>query len=135
MSEPRKPTPRGVEETASPAQRPLFSTRLRQGVHLIAFLRSDVLDAHYIEQLGDDLYRHLKIVDAPRVVIDLQNVQLLSSSALGMLIALKKVIDRQGGRICIANVHDDLMKVFKITKLHKLMKIHDSTDDAVESLA
>jgi anti-anti-sigma factor len=131
----KKPDPYGVEQTASTAQKHLFSERIQDGVRVIQFSRSDVLDAHYIERLGDDIYHHLKEVDEPRVVIDLHNVEFLSSSALGMLIALKKVIDKQRGKLCLANVRADLVKVFKITKLHKLLKMHDSADDAVDSIA
>jgi anti-anti-sigma factor len=117
------------------APTPLFSSRLEAGVHVIRFSRADVLDAHYIERLGDQIYHHIKSVDAPRVVIDLGNVQQLSSTALGMLIALRKVIvDRQGGKIALSNVREELRKVFRITKLNKLLKIHDSTQQAIADL-
>ena len=102
---------------------------------MIRFSRADVLDAHYIEQLGDQIYHHLKTVDAPRVVVDLGNVRHLSSAALGMLIALRKVIvDKQGGKIALANVREELRKVFRITKLDRLMKIHDGTQQAIAAL-
>ena len=148
MSKKPKPGPYDVEGAAEqPAEppaagapeadrTPLFSSRIEAGVHVVRFSRADVLDAHYIEQLGDQIYRHLKGVDAPRVVIDLGSVRQLSSAALGMLIALQKVIvDRQGGKIALANVREDLRKVFKITKLDRLMKIHDGTQQAIAALA
>ncbi|UCD75026.1 MAG: STAS domain-containing protein [Phycisphaerales bacterium] len=101
---------------------------------MITLAPSEMLDAHYIEKLGDEIYHHVKTIEAPRLVIDLENVRHMSSAALGMLIALKKVTDRQGGRICLANVRDDLVQVFKLTKLHKVLKIHGSIDKAVKSL-
>ena len=143
----KKPDPYGLDQSAkAPAAtsgKPaagstassLFDATVVDGVHVIMFSRSDVLDQHYIKQLGDDIYHHLKPVDSPRVVVDLGNVEFLSSSALGMLIALRKVVeDKQGGEICIANIEGDLLEVFKLMKLHKLMKIHDSRDKAVASL-
>ena len=143
VSKTPKPGPYGVEPAADPAasgapetaQTPLISSRLEAGVHVIRFTRADVLDAHYIERLGDAIYHHLKGVDAPRVVNDLGNVQQLSSAALGMLIALRKVVvDKQGGKIALANVREELRKVFKITKLNRLLKIHDGTQQAIAAL-
>ena len=134
MSETQKPSPRPNQPPTEGVQKPLFSSRVRDGVHVIAFSRSDVVDAGYINRLGDQIYHHFKTIEAPRLVIDMDNVQQLSSAALGMLIALKKVTDKQGGRICIANVREDLVQVFKLTKLNRLLKIHPSTDNAVSSL-
>jgi anti-sigma B factor antagonist len=121
-------------DAAKPASRDLFNSHVRDGVHIVGLTRADVLDAGYIEAVGDDIYHHIKQFDAPRVVMNLDNVRHLSSAALSMLIALKKVVEKQGGAICLANVSDDIMQIFKITKLHKLMKIHKSTDKAIESL-
>ena len=135
VSDTRRSTPDEPEQPAGAAQTHTFASHVQEGVHVITFSRPDVLDAEYIEQLGDDIYRHLKTVDAPRVVIDLHGARQLSSAALGMFIALKKVIEKRGGRICIANVHRELLEVFKITELHKLLAIHDSTDEAVRNLA
>lgn len=134
MSKPQNPDSADTNPTAAEAASRRFSSRLQDGVHVISFSRSDVLDAHYIEKLGDDIYHFIKPVQAPRLVMDLGNVHHMSSAAIGMLIALRKVIDKKGGRICIANVSDDLIQVFKLLNLEKLMKIHDSTVSAVDSL-
>jgi anti-anti-sigma factor len=138
MSDAPKPKSHDVETSApaaaEPAQPALFETQLRDGVQVITFSRPDVLDAAYIQQLGDDIYHHLKDIPSPRVVIDLENVRFLSSAALSMLIALQRVVDKQGGKIGVANVRDDIVKVFKLTKVHKILKIHASTDKAMKSV-
>ena len=144
MSETKKPDPYAVQGARSdavnaptpraPTQR--FSARIQDGVHVIRFEQSNVLDAHEIEQLGDDIYHHLKPVDTPRVVIDLENVEHFSSAALGMLIALRKiVVDKKGGGLGIANLRADLRPIFTMTKLDKLLTIHDSTEQAINSMA
>ncbi|MHC4414029.1 MAG: STAS domain-containing protein [Planctomycetota bacterium] len=143
MKSPRKPDPYAVAQAAGGApgsstsspEDAFFSARVDNGVHVITLLKSHVVDAYYIERLGDDIYRHLKPVDDPRLVVDLANVHHLSSSALGMLIALRTVVQKKDGKICLANVKKDLREIFKLTNLHKLLNIHDSTDKAVTSLA
>ena len=85
MSETKKPDPytvQGARSDAAKGPKPSaptlrFSARIQDGVHVIKFEQSNVLDAHEIEQLGDDIYHHLKPVDTPRVVIDLQRKALV----------------------------------------------------------
>jgi len=100
-----------------------FTSELRNGVHLITFSR------------GDDLTAFARTVETPRLVIEMDKVNHLSSAALGMLITLKSTVEGRGGKICLANLKDELWQIFKLTKLHKVIKIHDSTEAAVNSLS
>ncbi len=142
MDKSKKHDPYGLDQSAESAATPpaksaaseLFSVHDHGGVHVISFERADVLDAFEIERLGDDIYHCIKTIDAPRVVVDLAKVQHLSSSAISMLIALKTVAEKRNGKVAIANVSRDIMEVFKLTKLHKLINIHNDTDKAVSSL-
>jgi anti-anti-sigma factor len=127
------PAAAGSGSAASPSAR--FTDTMCGGVHVIAFTRSEVVDADYIKRVGDDIYRHLKGSGQPKVVIDLANVRFMSSVALGMLTALRTVVvDKMKGGICIGNVDDSIKDVFRVTKLHKVLKIHDDTDSAIRSL-
>ena len=147
MIDPKKnPDPYGVEQSkAKPtaqsepavaaAKTAGFSASVQDGVKIITFEQSSVLDAYEIEKLGDAIYHEIKPLEAPKVVIDLSHVEHLSSAALGMLTALKQVVvDKKGGGIAIANVNKDLHSIFKMTRLDKLVKMCDSTEKAVQSL-
>ena len=112
-----------------------FSARIENGVHVLTFEQADVLDAHEIEELGNAIYDHIKPIDMPRLVVNLEHVQHLSSAALGMLVALRKVaVDKKGGGLAMAHVGADLRSIFKMTRLDKLIPIHDNTAKAVSSL-
>ena len=112
-----------------------FSARVQDGVHVVTFEQSNVLDAYEIEQLGNDIYHYIKPVDAPKLVIDLGNVEHLSSAALGMLVALRKIVVQQkGGGLGIANVSKDLTSIFKMTNLDKLVGMYATTEKAIGSL-
>lgn len=113
-----------------------FSERTQDGVLVITFEQSNVLDAYEIEKLGDAIYRRIKPIETPRVVVDLGNVKHLSSAALGMLIAVRQVVvEKKHGGMAIANVNKDLRSIFKVTRLDKLTPMCDSTDKAVRKLA
>jgi anti-sigma B factor antagonist len=147
MIEPKKKKdPYGVEQSkakptaqsepgAAAAKTARFSASVQNGVQIITFEQSCVLDAYEIEKLGDSIYQQIKPLEAPKVVIDLSHVDHLSSAALGMLIALRRVVvEKKGGGIAIANVNKDLRSIFKMTRLDKLAKMCASTEKAVQSL-
>jgi anti-sigma B factor antagonist len=125
----------GKGDAAKPAApTPRFSSQRRGEVCVVTLSRPDVLDSVYIDQLGADLQKHVSGDKPPRLVLDLSNVHHLSSAALGMFLVLKNSVETRGGGLCIAAVKDDLMQVFKLTKLHKVLRICNDADQAVETL-
>jgi anti-anti-sigma factor len=105
------------------------------GAHIITFTTPTLIDAAEIEQLADELRIYVQGFEGPRVVIDMASINHLSSQALGMLIRTKAAVDSRQGSICVANLHDDLREVFRITKLHKTLKVHKSVEAAIKSIS
>ena len=68
-----------------------------------------------------------------RLVVDLQAVEFLDSTGLGVLVGgLKKVRVHQGSLELVC-VQEHLLKIFAITGLSKVFTIHDALDKAVAS--
>ncbi len=67
-------------------------------------------------------------------MLDLYNIELLSSSALGVLISLNALVEDKGGKLCLANAGESFRHVLKMTKLESLVEMHDTTAQAIESL-
>jgi anti-anti-sigma factor len=112
-----------------------FSTKVQDGVHILKFNLAEVLDAYEIEHMGDDIYRYLEPVESPRVLLDFAMVKHLSSAALGMLLALRGVIEGGGGRLGLINVRPDVQAIFEMTRLDMIISIYANTDDAVKKVA
>ncbi len=111
----------------------IFTIRTVDGADVVEFNRPNVVDEAEIKQAGDEIYHYLKERDRIKLVLDFHRVQHLSSAALGMIVALNKVIGQRTGQLRVAAVNDDIQKVFKLTRLHKLVKITTTADDAIES--
>ena len=111
-----------------------FIAKRQQGAHVITLSRADILDAFYIEQIGGDLKAYIQAAERPLVVVDLENVTHLSSAALGMLVTLRTTCTAQNGQLCLARVRKDLVEIFKLTKLDKILKNHGTIEDAIASL-
>ena len=112
---------------------PKLTVRTVAEARVIEVAHTDLTDAAFINRIGDGIYSLVKDLDRPKVVIDFQKVERLSSAALGMLVALKKVLDRQNGQLRVANVCESVFDVFTITKLDRVLKTCKSTEEAVES--
>jgi len=65
------------------------------------------------------------------IVIDMEEVEFLDSTGLGVLVGgLKKVRAHDGSLQLVCN-QDRLLKIFRITGLAKVFVIHDSADAAL----
>jgi len=67
------------------------------------------------------------------IVIDMEEVEFLDSTGLGVLVGgLKKVRTHDGSLQLVCN-QDRLLKIFRITGLSKVFVIHESADAALAS--
>jgi len=89
-------------------------------VTIVNFQESSILDTARIEKIGEDLYELVDIKNRRKLVLDFTKVQFLSSSALGVLVNLKKKSTAIKGTLVICGLRKELMKVFEITNLKKL---------------
>lgn len=113
---------------------PYLNVRKVGSAVVLEFARTDLTDGVLIRSLGDEIYQVIKPISNPSVIVDMGQVERLSSATLGMLVALRKVIDNMDGRMRVANVTADLQAIFKMTRLDVTLHLHESIDAAVESL-
>ena len=103
-------------------------------VKLVKFIPSRILDEIQINAIGQQV---ISLIDegARKIVFDFSNVDHLSSSALGMLITIKKRLDNVNGTLKLCNIQSQIFQVFKITRLDKLFEIYDTATEALTSFA
>jgi len=66
-----------------------------------------------------------------RLVIDVEKVDFLDSTGLGVLVGALKRVRADGGSLDIVCTHDRLLKIFAITGLDKVFGLHSSVDEAL----
>lgn len=113
------------------------ASRLRvaetNGVTTIEFIDRNILDEANIKQIGDEITQIIDAQVQPKILISFENVDHLSSSALGTLITINNKIRSKDGQLRLADIDDQILQIFVITKLNKLFQIYDSTEAALES--
>ena len=65
-----------------------------------------------------------------RLVVDVQRVDFLDSTGLGVLVGALKKVRAGGGSLDIVCTHPRLLKIFEITGLDKVFGLHDSVEAA-----
>ncbi|HMN40093.1 MAG TPA: STAS domain-containing protein [Phycisphaerales bacterium] len=58
-----------------------------------------------------------------KIVLDLNEVTVLASMGLGMLVSLHKTCSQEGGRLVVCGLREDIVQVMKITHLDRILKV------------
>lgn len=81
----------------------------------------------------DELKTHLKDIsdnNQNNLIINLENVTYLNSTALGVLISAHANFVKRNGKIILCNVSKSIENIFVITKLTLVFTIADSLEEA-----
>jgi anti-sigma B factor antagonist len=102
-----------------------------QGDHMVVEVGGEV-DVYTAPKLRECL---VDLVNAGsyRIVIDLEGVEFLDSTGLGVLVGGLKRVRSHDGTLQLVCTHDRLLKIFRITGLTKVFPIHDTVEAAVSS--
>lgn len=103
-------------------------------VIVVRFVDRDILDAASIDRIGAELDQLADSATHPRMVISFRNVEHLSSAAISMLLTLRTKIEAEGGQLQLSSIGSELKKVFEITRLNKLFKMHKSAAIAAQAM-
>jgi len=109
-----------------------ITTETSGDVTIVNFTDRKILDDNNIQEIGEELFdlvdKHYKI----KLLLDFDNVEYLSSAALGKLITLNKKVAEEDGDLKLCGIRPQIYEVFKITKLNKLFDIYEEQDRALK---
>jgi anti-sigma B factor antagonist len=104
-------------------------------IKVVSFIENKILDEANIKEIGDALIFLAESKDRPKLLLDFQNVDHLSSAALGMLINVNQKVKGQSGELRLTNIKSQIYEVFVITKLNNLFKILPDRQAALASFS
>lgn len=100
----------------------------RDGYSVLAV--SGEVDVATVPRLREQLHGLVAQGDT-QIVVDLDNVEFLDSTGLGVLVGALKRVRSSGGELYLVCTQPRIRKVFEVTGLTKVFSIHDSVDEAV----
>ncbi|MBP2239483.1 anti-sigma B factor antagonist [Cytobacillus eiseniae] len=79
----------------------------------------------YVEQAAELRERLLQEIDrgVHYIDIDMNNLNYIDSSGLGVLIAIQKRCIKKGGAVMIYGVHGKIKELFELTRLNKVFNM------------
>ncbi|MCD6406133.1 MAG: STAS domain-containing protein [Planctomycetes bacterium] len=100
-------------------------------VTVITFRDKKILDEAVIQEVGDALFDLVDKQYKTKLLLNFENVEYLSSAALGKLITLNKRVKEENGELKLCNIISEIYEVFRITKLNRLFEIYDDMEQAL----
>jgi len=86
-------------------------------------------------EFGDAALLREKIVNmlpgAPKIVLNLEGVDYVSSKGLGMLVEVFVSARNRGGELKLASPHEHIKELLQRTNLDTIFSVYDNSNDAV----
>lgn len=95
-------------------------------VTLVRITSPDALEAANVAKFGEDTLEYVRSNPGSRLLVDFCNVAYLSSAALSEILVLHRKCRETGGDIRLCGMSNDVIKVFQITKLDRIVEVYDS---------
>ena len=111
---------------------PLVSQTNRD-VLVVYFTDANLVSAAQVEAAGAGLLDMMNRAEHRKLLLNFQVVRAMSSSMLGKLLGLRKQCVANKIDLKLCNICDDIMEVFKVTKLHKVFDIRDDEAAALKA--
>jgi len=120
-------------ESIRPANESKLMMHVQDGITCVQFIDTKIIDIKTINQIGTELLELIEKRAVRKMLIDMQNVQYLSSAMLGKLMSVHKALRANKGTLKIAGIAPTLFEVFAITRLDKVFEIHPTFGDAISA--
>jgi len=115
--------------------RPAFMKLEERGPVVVAHIsRANLSEEENIEELGQEFVTLVEHFGCRLLAVDLDFVNLVTSAALGKLIALHRNLHRREGRLVVCGVHGMVEDVLLTARLTDYFTMAKTTDDAVALL-
>ena len=104
-------------------------TQKNRGVIVAYVNEAKLLDERMIGEVGTGLLAAMDKAEENMLLVNFQGVRFMSSSMIGKIVTLYKKCKATKINLKLSNISSDIMEVFQLMNLHKLMKIY--ADEAV----
>ena len=104
-------------------------------VLVVGFTMRMLNDEENIEQLGQELFSLVEQSNWLKLVLDLTNVEYLTSSVLGKLITLHRKLHRNKGKLVLFGLSPGVDSILRTAKLLTYFSVAESCDAAIAQLA
>ncbi len=70
-----------------------------------------------------------------KLIIDLKNVPLLDSTALGVIIVTMQILQRSGGKLVLLNPQKTVSSILEVTRLTSILEVYETKEAALNAFS
>ena len=107
-----------------------ITTFLKRGV-LIVRVEGE-LDMHGADKFRQVIDNALETSGVKHILFNLDAVKFIDSSGLGVILGRYKKINAAGGKVLVAHIQPQVMQIFELSGLSKIIKFYNSEAEALE---
>jgi anti-anti-sigma factor len=111
-----------------------FTTRDEGDALLVTFIDPSGLNDFRNTPLRDALFELVQARSEPRVALDMNKIDYLSSSGVAILVGLKRRIENLNGKIVLYRLQTIVRDLLQVMKLDRYFVIVDDEEQALASL-
>lgn len=97
----------------------------------VLFIKEERIDAHNSGELKEAIL-HLIEQGEANIIVQLEQVRFIDSSGLGALLSGYKNAAARSGKLAIANMQQQVLSMFELTRLNRVFEIYTDLNEAFE---
>jgi len=101
-------------------------------VTVVDFQEAKILEVQQLDAIGQELFRLVDDLDRRKIILDFSRVQFLASAAIGLVMNLHRKTTAVKGTLVLCGLRKELMKVFEIMKLTKVLQFAANEGEALK---
>jgi anti-sigma B factor antagonist len=136
----RKPEtgPRRVVRQGSAAEREwdgsLLNVREEDGVAVVTFAKSHILDQSNVQQLGEEMDALIEEHSHRYILLNFKGVTYLSSTVMGRLASLLRKARDRGGDVHLCAIEEDVEEIFEMMSYDELFAIYKTQKAGLKAM-
>jgi anti-sigma B factor antagonist len=112
-----------------------FSVQNFDSHTVVEFRTNALMDPLVLEEIGRELYKLVDEQDRRKLILDFEQVQYLSSQAIGILLTLnKKLAALKGSHLTLCSIGPKLQELLRITRLDRMLTVKPTQREALRAL-
>ena len=112
-----------------------MATEIRQQDGVTIVEPSGKIVGPSVSELREVILPEIEVSDAPRILINFENVNMIDSSGLGALMEARTLASRKNGRIGVVNVGKHIRNLIVLSRIVSLFEHYDSEADGISGLS
>jgi anti-sigma B factor antagonist len=110
----------------------MFLSKYENNTCIITITETNKLDAFSAPELRSYI---VNIINngSENIIIDLDNISFIDSSALGAIVSIMKIL-RNNGKLMLTGVNGIVLDLFKLTRMDNVLNLYSDVDSAKKSL-